>query len=71
MTTGTLPERFIELVQAGLNSRVAELLVALGMMALVLGYVAEPLQRIPSKLDAVIIQLNSLEKQLAHCSTNS
>jgi hypothetical protein len=47
-----------------LNGKTGELLVALAMVALVLHFVATPLQQIPDKLDTVIAKLEQVESHL-------
>lgn len=58
-----VPQMLVDL----LNGKTGELLVALAMVALVLHFVAAPLQQIPGKLDIVIAKLAQMEHQLDDC----
>lgn len=56
------------LLEKALDSRIAEMLVAVGLIALVLHYIAYPLQHIPDKMDVLIVKLSELQNDVKNCS---
>jgi hypothetical protein len=61
-------DSMVKMVKAALDSRVAELLVAVLIVAMVLQTIAIPLQRIPEQMDRVILKLADLQQQLKDCN---
>jgi hypothetical protein len=57
------------LLDKALDSRIAEMLISVGLIALVLHYIAYPLQHIPDKMDILIIKLSELRSDVKQCST--
>jgi hypothetical protein len=56
------------LLEKALDSRIAEMLVAVGLIALVLHHIAYPLQHIPDKMDVLIVKLSELQNDVKSCS---
>lgn len=56
------------LIREALQSRVAELLVTMAILGMVLHFIADPLQRIPDKMDDLILRLADMQQELIQCN---
>ena len=60
-------EKSVAFFKEALESRVAELLVTMAILGMILHFIADPLQRIPDKMDMLILKLADMQKELRHC----
>jgi uncharacterized coiled-coil protein SlyX len=68
MMPSLFTDELLTFLKSALESRVAELLIVVAILALTLHYIAEPLQRIPDKMDMLILRLADFQQELVECN---